>query len=241
MQAVLFICHGSRRKTSCDEVHSFMEDCQKEFSHIPIVEYCFLELAAPSIEEGFRRCVERGAANITAIPFLLLTAGHVMYDIPHELHQMQVIYPEIKITYGRPIGVTDKMTRLLVDKVQETKLPAQDMHVVVVGRGSRITEVREQLDTIVAPLKSVYPFVSVSYLTACEPSFTEGLAQALRTECSSIVVVPYMLFSGVLTESIAKTVDQYNEQHKSVVITSPLATHPNVKAALLDRVAEAMG
>ena len=42
---------------------------------VPIQEICFLELAAPSMDEGITKCVERGATKIAVVPILLLTAA----------------------------------------------------------------------------------------------------------------------------------------------------------------------
>lgn len=76
MKAVLYICHGSRLKTAKEEAIQFITSCMSRIE-ATIQEVCFLELANPSIEDGFRTCVKRGATEIIAIPVFLLAAGHV--------------------------------------------------------------------------------------------------------------------------------------------------------------------
>lgn len=240
MQGVLFICHGSRRQHSCVEANVFMDECKKEFAHIPIVEYGFLELAAPTISDAFEKCVKQGVTKLAVIPFLLLKAGHVTYDIPKELVDLQERYPQIQVTYGHPIGVTQKMSQLVLDKVADVESITKDTQVIIVGRGSRMTEVQTQLEEIIAPVKSLYSSISISYLYGCKPSFQECFTSIIASSSANIVVVPYMIFSGVLTESIEETVNRLNTGKKRVVITSPLATHPLMKSALLDRVVEAI-
>ncbi|WP_042346195.1 sirohydrochlorin chelatase [Bacillus massiliigorillae] len=240
MQAVLFICHGSRRKVSCAEAIAFMKECQNEFSQIPIVEYGFLELATPTIEDGFESCIKQGATKIAVVPFLLLAAGHVMYDIPQELVRLQSQYPSIKLSYGNPIGVTNKMSQLVLDQVNGTNVNLNEAHIIIVGRGSRMLEVQRQLEEIIAPVRRVYHSLSISYLTGCKPSFVDSLNDALHAGYSTIIVVPYLIFSGVLTEKIDQTVHSLNIQNKQVIITAPLSTHPNMKLALFDRVKEAV-
>ncbi|MGM9929837.1 MAG: sirohydrochlorin chelatase [Bacillus sp. (in: firmicutes)] len=238
MKAVLFICHGSRVKASCTEAINFIESCKSELNDIPIIEYCFLELASPTIEEGFRRCVERGATEIGVVPFLLLTAVHAIHDIPEELNKVCALYPDVKVSYGTPIGVSPKMSKLLLDKVAETNISPKDAHVVIVGRGSSMLEVKKQLSSIVRAVEDYLPHHSVCYLTACSPSFKESLEEALQSECSAVIVIPYLIFPGILTQSIEETIETLNIGQKQVVVTSTLGTHPNVKYALLDRVAE---
>ncbi|MEH6942518.1 sirohydrochlorin chelatase, partial [Bacillus sp. JJ722] len=193
MQAVLFICHGSRRQSSCAEAIAFMNECQKEFSHIPIVEFGFLELATPTIEDGFDKCVKQGATKIAVIPFLLLTAGHVTYDIPQELVRLQLLHPSIDLSYGNPIGVTSKMSQLVLDQVKGTKMATNDAHIIIVGRGSRMLEVQTQLEEIIAPAREIFPSLSISYLTACKPSFIDSLTSALYSQFSTSIIVPYLI------------------------------------------------
>ena len=67
MKAVLYICHGSRLKTAKrrgDSIYYIVhEPYRSDYSRS-----LFLELANPSIEDGFRTCVKRGATEIIAIP-----------------------------------------------------------------------------------------------------------------------------------------------------------------------------
>ncbi|MEM5594965.1 CbiX/SirB N-terminal domain-containing protein [Niallia circulans] len=76
MEAILYICHGSRVKEASEQAVSFIEKCMKINGFKGIQEYSFLELSDPSIEEGFQKCVEKGASTIYIIPVLLLTAAH---------------------------------------------------------------------------------------------------------------------------------------------------------------------
>ncbi|MFZ3198227.1 MAG: CbiX/SirB N-terminal domain-containing protein, partial [Bacillus mycoides] len=96
MKAVIYICHGSRLKAAKEEAVAFITSCMNRVE-ANIQEICFLELANPSIEEGFRTCVKRGATEIVAIPVFLLAAGHVKKDIPFELRKLNEEYPDIKI------------------------------------------------------------------------------------------------------------------------------------------------
>ena len=132
MRAILYICHGSRVKKGQQAALAFIgKTMQTETA--PIQEACFLELAEPSIAEGVARCIERGATEIIAIPFLLLRAGHANVDIPVELQHVMAAYPGIPLYYGDPIGVDDRMVDVLIDRLHETtEIIPQDATILLI-------------------------------------------------------------------------------------------------------------
>lgn len=70
MKAVLYICHGSRLKAAKEEAVAFITSCMNRVE-ASIQEVCFLELASPTIDEGFRTCVKRGATEVIVIPVFI--------------------------------------------------------------------------------------------------------------------------------------------------------------------------
>lgn len=72
MKAILYICHGSRLKAAKEEAVAFITSCMNHVE-ASIQEICFLELASPTIDEGFRTCVKRGATEIIVIPVFLFS------------------------------------------------------------------------------------------------------------------------------------------------------------------------
>ncbi len=72
MKAILYICHGSRLKAAKEEAVAFITSCMNRVE-ASIQEICFLELASPTIDEGFRTCVKRGATEIIIIPVFFIS------------------------------------------------------------------------------------------------------------------------------------------------------------------------
>ena len=62
MEAVLYICHGSRIREASEQAISFIHQVMKKVN-IPIQEIGFLELSEPTIAQSFERCVDKGATN----------------------------------------------------------------------------------------------------------------------------------------------------------------------------------
>lgn len=241
MEAVLYICHGSRVKEASDQAISFVKRCMEE-SDFPIQEYSFLELSEPSIKQGFVQCVQKGATIIHIIPVLLLTAAHAKIDIPEVLNQLAKEYPEIEIRYGRPIGVHEKMIDIVVEKIKKSSLPYNsDLLVLLVGRGSSDPEVKQDLGKIAELVEAKLSGISVKdcYLTAAEPSFIEGIEYANASSYKNILVIPYLLFTGILMKSMTKTIQELANPNKIYELAPYLGYHPFIAAILNERLKEA--
>ncbi|WP_445490774.1 sirohydrochlorin chelatase [Niallia sp. 03133] len=240
MEAVLYICHGSRIQEACDQAISFVEKCM-EGNKFPIQEYSFLELAEPTIEQAFEQCVKKGATIIYVIPVLLLTAAHAKMDIPEILQRLAKKHPEMEIRYGRPIGVHKKMVQIVAEKIKESSLSnKEELLVLLVGRGSSDPEVKQDLGKIAALVENELPGITVKdcYLTAAEPSFTEGIESANLSSSKNILVIPYLLFTGILMKSMTKTIKEHADPKKTYELAPYLGYHPFIADILKTRITE---
>lgn len=209
MKAVLYICHGSRLKAAKEEAVAFITSCMNRVE-AKIQEVCFLELASPSIEEGFRTCVKRGATEIVAIPVFLLAAGHVKKDIPLELRKLNEEYPDIKIVYGNPFGVSEVLVKAVYNG-SGIKDYEEEVTLLLVARGSSDPETLQDMKWISSLFQKEENIkeVEICYLAAAEPKFEEKLREVVEREKKSIVVLPYLLFTGLLMKHVEKEVLQY--------------------------------
>ncbi|QNG58834.1 sirohydrochlorin chelatase [Metabacillus idriensis] len=202
-QAVLYVCHGSRVKKACAEAIAFIKRCQQHIE-ADIQEICFLELASPSIEQGFASCVKQGATHIAVVPLLLLTAVHAKEDIPCEVKIALKKHPNVKVTYGKPIGVHEKMASSVLERVSEQGGADADSVIVLIGRGSSDPDVIRDLQAIgeLVKDKSGIKDIRTCYLTAAKPSFDEMLDSLSSVKDKTIFIVPYLLFTGLLMQEI---------------------------------------
>ncbi|MDZ4482536.1 sirohydrochlorin chelatase [Bacillus cereus] len=210
MKAVLYICHGSRLKTAKEEAIQFITSCMSRIE-ATIQEVCFLELANPSIEDGFRTCVKRGATEIIAIPVFLLAAGHVKKDIPFELEKLTNQFSNVKVTYGNPFGVSETLVKSVYSGSGIEQEDKNEVTLLLVARGSSDPEVLRDINWIASlfQTKEKVKKVEVCYLAAAEPKFEEKLKEVVERKEKNIVVLPYLLFTGLLMKHIEKEVRQY--------------------------------
>lgn len=116
MKALLLIAHGSRRQQSNEEVIKLAENLndnsQAQYS---IIHAGFLELAAPLIPDGIKKCVDEGATSIVILPYFLNSGRHVIEDIPNIVTNAQNDYPDIDIKIAAHLGASDMMMDLLIN------------------------------------------------------------------------------------------------------------------------------
>ncbi len=242
MQAVLYVSHGSRVKETSHEAMAFMELVHQKVG-ISLHETCFLELASPNIGEGIRSLIEQGATEIAVVPVLLLSAGHYYEDIPDEVKKSAVRYPDIRFTYGKPLGVQERIVDILVERLKETaveRLP--DAKILLVGRGGKSSEITRSIEEIAAKLavKVNVPNVDVCYLAASSPSFDEGLQASINSGSKQIFVVPYLWFTGLLVKSMQKKISSLSSDEQQIILCQYLGDHPSMVEALAERANEAL-
>jgi sirohydrochlorin ferrochelatase len=242
VEAVLYVCHGSRVPEARDQAVSFIKRCMQKIS-APIQEYCFLELAEPAMAEGFSRCVEQGASKIAVIPVLLLTAAHAKEDIPNELKRVAANFPGVEVRYGRPIGVHKAMVEILTEKLGKTRKEVDgDSLVLLVGRGSSDPDSKKDLNLIGRQLehKLAGAEVKTCFLTGASPKLPEALSMAVQGEKTKVFIIPYLLFTGILMRGIERAIVDYAADGKQFILCEYLGYHNNIEEILQERAEEAL-
>lgn len=116
-KAVLLISHGSRSPKTEKEVRALVR-ALKAKSQIDIFEYAFLEMEKPSIPEGLKRCVQKGAGVIVVLLNFLNSGRHVERDIPRLLKAARRRYPKVKFRITKPIGQHKRIEELFLEMIK---------------------------------------------------------------------------------------------------------------------------
>ncbi|MEH7110041.1 sirohydrochlorin chelatase, partial [Bacillus sp. JJ1764] len=238
LKAILYIGHGTRSKTGLQEAKAFIQRVM-ERSNVPIQEISFLELAEPTIAEGFRRCVERGATEITVVPLFLLAAAHIKEDIPKALNEISMLFPKVSFQITDPFGIQDCLLDGLAELIKDTAGEvSENDSVLIVGRGSSDPAIQLAFDQIANCLQCRLDAkrISVCFLAACRPTLTEGLERLTEETSERIIVVPYLLFSGLLLNEVQQKVRRLQKQGHSIISTIPLSRHKIFEDLLIQRI-----
>lgn len=116
--ALLLVAHGSRRAESNEEVRALTERVREAADQrYAAIECAFLELAPPNIPGGLEQLIERGAHQITVLPYFLAAGRHVTEDIPTEVDRARAAHPAVHIEIAPYLGRSEAMPSLLLDTV----------------------------------------------------------------------------------------------------------------------------
>jgi sirohydrochlorin ferrochelatase len=237
MKAILYIGHGTRSKVGADEAKTFIHRVMERID-VEIQEISFLELTKPSIEEGFLRCVKRGATEISVIPLFLLAAGHIKEDIPQALASLREKYPNIQVNIRDPFGVQGKILDGITELVRDTveDLSEQDS-ILIVGRGSSDNSIHTAFAEIIEGIRVRLGtnYVSVCYLAAAEPRLDEGLEIISKYTTGRIIVIPYLLFSGLLLSEVNQMVKRRQKLGQPIIHTGSLSKHRVIEDIIIER------
>lgn len=243
---ILLVGHGSREQPGNDE---FLAFCEAVRPHLgpERVETCFIELAEPLVPESLDRCVALGAHRVVVLPVILLAAGHVKVELPHELDEAKARHPGVEFLYGRHIGldplVLEVMNQRLAELERDAAWPPDETAVLVVGRGSSDPDANSDLFKLSRLIweSRRYPWVETCFIGVTGPSLPEGLARCRALGARRIAVVPYFLFTGVLIPRIQRLVGEFTVAHPEMEarVADYLNGHPKLFRVLQERKAEA--
>lgn len=121
--AVLLIAHGSRHAMANDDLHQLTATVARQGAH-PIVEACFLELAAPDIAAGGDRCVALGASRVLMIPYFLSAGVHLLRDLTAARDALAERHPAVDFRLGQALGPHSLLEELVAVRVRELETGA---------------------------------------------------------------------------------------------------------------------
>lgn len=239
-QGVLYVSHGSRVPETAREATAAIRQAMAQVD-ADLQEICYLEIAEPDIAAGIDALVRGGAGRIAVVPVLLLSAGHYYEDIPRAIREAKRRYPHIVFTYGRPLGVGDRITGILAENILEIGMPP-GAWILLVGRGSRNPETLCDFAKIADGLRVQLGAeqIKTAYLAVLEPRFDEALKE-LAVAGRPVVVAPYLWFTGVLVRSLEKKVGMLQREGYDIRLARYLGCHPDMADALAARAKEALG
>ncbi|VTR97645.1 sirohydrochlorin chelatase [Tuwongella immobilis] len=116
--AILLIAHGSRRAEANADLNHLAEQIRQR-GRYAIVETAYLELAEPDIETGGVRCVERGASQVTLLPYFLSPGVHVREDLIEARETLSKRFPEVAFRVAEPLGRHPLLIDIVEQRAQE--------------------------------------------------------------------------------------------------------------------------
>jgi sirohydrochlorin ferrochelatase len=84
-----------------------------------------MDLAQPTIQEAFQRCVQRGAKLVIVHPYFLLPGRHWEEDIPKLAADAASHHPGVRYLVTSPLGLHPLMVDVINDRIDQCLRHAQ--------------------------------------------------------------------------------------------------------------------
>ena len=123
---LLLVDHGSRFQEANDMLAD-VATMVKRLAGLDCVQYCHMELAEPTIAQGFAACVREGATAVVVHPYFLSPGRHSTNDIPRMVAKAAEGFPDVEYCVTEPLGVHPKIGEVVLERAG-IALPAGASH-----------------------------------------------------------------------------------------------------------------
>ncbi len=243
--ALLLIGHGSRSTAGVEEYWQFADVLRRAAGDLEVG--CgFIELAEPDLDTAIDALVSRDVTSVGAVPLVLLGAGHMKNDGPAALERGRRRHPGVRFDYGRSLGIHPLVLACAEDRIREAVGDDDpgELAVVLVGRGSSDPDANADLYKVGRLLQDSrgLGFVEPAFVSLAPPSVPEALDHCRRLGATTVAVVPYFLFTGILVDRIHAQADAWGSEHPDVTVRhgSHLGADPRIARLVLERHREAV-
>ena len=237
-KALLIIDRGSKMKEVQEELRNtcgFIKH-KTDYSY---VDYCFLEVIPPDIDEGIRKCIDRGVDSITIVPYFLYPGMKLKDAVTRTA---SIIHQEKKkMVISKPLSYQPIISEIVLKRVNSLNVEKgldkekTNLCLLLIGHGSSDKRAREAFLYTVNSLKKIYMEVKFCFLELEPPNIDEGVKECLTSNPHTIVVVPYFLHKGIHIQKDI-LVDLANAQEKYSFNSLLITGHIGVDPALIDLV-----
>ncbi len=243
----LLIGHGSPNSAGNKHLTQFAQKVEQALGES--VTLGALEHFEPDLDSVIAQVCQE-ADEIRVMPLFLFAAYHCKKDIPTYIERAQKQYPDKKFHVSPALGAHPLMIDIVNQSIEQVldrsaKVDPKETLLLVIGRGTSDQEVIEELKGIGKQVQKKWNFgqLEFCYMAVNKPTIEDGFALCRQTTAKRIIVVPYLLFYGVLLDKIIKSFQEINQSRPEteVHVSKVLGNHPNVVEAVLERAKEESG
>ena len=239
--AVLIVGHGTREPEGTYGFLEVVSSVQKQVRSY--VQPAFLEIASPSVSEGAEHCLSTGAERLLVIPLFLFGGQDIKKKLPRALEEVRAKNPQLSVMLSPPTGPERRILEILKERLESAtrSAPSPDTAVLLVARGFSDQDATAEMEEVQtrftqeAGLRTVrHAFVEIA-----SPSIADGIQACLASHPKMIVVLPYLLFPGLMLKKIRSQVEAIRSRQTGetpILIADCLGPHPKLAELLIERI-----
>jgi sirohydrochlorin ferrochelatase len=191
------------------------------------VRVAFCELNAPRLADVL-------TPDAVVTPFLLADAYHARVDIPRQIANCHVAVRQAGV-----LGEDDRLVAVLHQRLADLGVSTLDpeLGVLVVAIGSTHPAANARTARVARMLaaRTQWAGATTAFATGSGPSVTEAADGLRRRGARRVVIAPWFLAPGRLTDQVAK-----HTAAQGIPMAAPLGAHWLVAETVLDRFDEAL-
>ena len=115
--AILLVDHGSRLQVANNMLNEIAEMVRFKANGTP-VHIAHVELASPTVFDGYEACVANGATHVIVVPFFLAPGRHATKDIPSMTEEASLSFPGTTYQVSPPLGTHPGLADILLERAQ---------------------------------------------------------------------------------------------------------------------------
>ncbi|QNG18404.1 sirohydrochlorin chelatase [Rhodococcus triatomae] len=232
MTPLIAVAHGSRDPRSAGTVAAAVAAVRARRPELD-VRLCFLDLSAPSVDRILDSVAAEGHRSAVVVPLLLGSAFHARVDLPALLRTGRDRHPLLRTRQAEVLGQDERLLDAVRDRVRDTGAPRDGLGVVLAAVGSSDPEANARTAALADRLRHGTGWAGVSpcFATAAEPTIEQAVADLRARGCRRLVVAPWFLAPGLLTDRLARAVAGVDD----VTFAAPIGAHPRLAEVVLDR------
>jgi len=225
LPSLILTAHGSADPRSSATTHAVADEIRRQRPDTDVL-VAFCENSEPNLGDVLAGLRGRPAV---VTPLLLASAYHARVDIP-----AMVAESGAEVVQADTLGEDPRLVDVLAQRLAQCGVESQhtDTGVLVVAVGSSHTAANAQTATLAAALAQGRRWVGteVVFATGPQPSVAEGIASLRRAGAGRIVLAPWFIAPGRITDRVAAIA-----AGAGVEMADPLGAHHLVAATVLDR------
>ena len=230
---LIAVAHGSRDRRSAATMHAVIAGVRAARPDLD-VRLAFLDLNAPSVESVVASVAADGHRHAIVVPLLLGSAFHARVDLPGLLAEAQCRHPRLALSQADVLGTDVRLIDALHDRILATGADPADerIGIAVAAVGSSSADANRRTETVVDALRTRTNCPVELCFATREPSIAATDASLRRRGADRIVVAPWFLASGTLTDRLRRATP-------NAIHAAPLGSHTALTDVVLSRYVDA--
>lgn len=225
MTALIAVAHGSRDPRSGAAIHRAVDVLRRRRPDLD-VRVAFLDLTEPGVGHVVDAVVDAGHSRIVGVPLLLGRAFHAEVDLPELLADARTRHEQVSIVQADVLGDDRLLIDAVRDRILETGVAPHDptVGIALAAVGSSESPANQRTRVVAQKLLAGTGWAGAvtCFATSVEPSPEDALAQLRAMGATRIVVAPWFLAPGLLTDRIEKALpDRPDVVHAEVIGAHP--------------------